>query len=87
MNMPGFTAENSVYATTTSYRMATGRTATTSSALVEMSAKASRFAGRVCARISNGCTASCNPYDYSCRDGCNDLFFNCYDILKFLPFD
>lgn len=86
MNMPGFTADTSLYVTKTSYHMATGSTTPTSNALVEMSLKANRFAGRICGQISSDCTSNCNPADDSCRNGCTGLFFNCYDILKSLPF-
>lgn len=82
MNLPGFTADASLYdARTSVLRMATSP-APASNGSVQMAAKKiDRGAARFCNAMANWCLDGCDPYDNDCRFGCNDGFFTCYDAL------
>lgn len=80
MNVPGFTAESSLHGAEASYRMRSDNASSPSGVIPA----ASRFCGRTCARIANGCTGSCRPDDFACRDRCSDLFFSCMSACSFV---
>jgi hypothetical protein len=80
MNMPGFTADVSLYDMTATYLVVTRITTPAANGLVQASAKPNRGVARFCNSIADNCLNSCSPYDNSCRFSCNDIFFNCYNF-------
>jgi hypothetical protein len=76
MNMPGFTAEASLYNSNSRFRMSAINLATSLHGQIEPSL--SRVWGAICASAATGCTDGCAPRDGACRSSCVDFLFDCF---------
>jgi hypothetical protein len=80
MNMPGFTAEASLYRGAMSYQTVANFR---DSRLLLMPAlgKGVQTGGKSCsarcADAANNCTSGCRPEDSACRDDCDSAFWCC----------
>ena len=80
-NMPGFTAETSLYKANEHFHSAQLR----GNASASVRPQLGRGLGlgveenceAYCARIANECTYKCDFFDYRCRNQCDDVFTVC----------
>lgn len=80
MNMPGFTAEASLYNPRTNYRMMAGEAASTAEGVVP--AAVSRFCQNACFRKMQTCQRRCTSSDDACWNNCFTDAMECTKVCE-----